>query len=156
VTCHCEAADRHFDTARAEQELAQYRRRGPRGTARRLLHLLRKGGVRPETLLDIGAGVGVVHHELLADGVATAVHVEASSAYLQAARSESVRRGQAERVEFVHGDFVALAPGIASADLVTLDRVICCYDALEPLLAESAASELLVPSRPETRATDLI
>lgn len=138
MTCQCEAVERHFDTARAEQELAAYRRHGPQGTARRLLHLIRKSEIRPETLLDIGAGVGVLHHELLADGVGRAVHVEASSAYMQVARAESDRRGHDGQVEFVHGDFVTLAPEIASADLVTLDRVICCYDQLEPLVSASA------------------
>jgi magnesium-protoporphyrin O-methyltransferase len=38
-----------------------------------------------------------------------------------------VRRDHAPRVRFVQGDFVDLASGIEPADLVTLDRVICCY-----------------------------
>jgi magnesium-protoporphyrin O-methyltransferase len=139
MTCHCEAADRHFAADRAGDELATYRRRGPQGTARRLLRLLEENGVRAETLLDIGSGVGVLHHELLADGVRTAVHVEASNAYIQTALRECARRGHSGRVEFMHGDFVALAPEIAPADLVTLDRVICCYDQLDPLIAASAA-----------------
>jgi hypothetical protein len=139
VTCHCEAADRHFGATRADEELAAYRRRGAQGTARRLLRVLKEHHVRVETLLDIGAGVGVLHHELLADGVRAAVHVEASDAYLQTAQEESTRRGHAARVEFVHGDFVTLAPEIMPADLVTLDRVICCYDRLEPLVGVSAA-----------------
>jgi magnesium-protoporphyrin O-methyltransferase len=142
MTCHCEAADRHFGAARAAEELAAYRRHGPSGTAGRLLRLLRKSEVRAETLLDIGAGVGVLHHELLAGGVRRAVHVEASRAYAEAARAESVRRGHDGRVEFVHGDFVALAPSIMPADLVSLDRVLCCYDQLEPLVAASASRTL--------------
>jgi magnesium-protoporphyrin O-methyltransferase len=139
MTCHCEAADRHFGPARAQKELAAYRRRGPTGTARLLLRTVRECHARAETLLDIGAGVGVLHHELLADGVGAAVHVEAARAYVQAARDEADRRGQAGRVHFLHGDFLALAPAIAPADLVTLDRVLCCYPELEPLFLASAA-----------------
>lgn len=95
--------------------------------------------VQAETLLDIGAGVGILHHELLARGVERATHVEASRAFVEAAQDETGRRGQDGRVTFLHGDFLALAPAIPSADLVTLDRVLCCYHELEPLLLTSAA-----------------
>jgi len=101
--------------------------------------MLGENSVQAETMLDIGAGVGVLHHELLARGVGTAVHVEASQAFVEAAQDEAGRRGQAGRVTFLHGNFLALAPTIAPADLVTLDRVICCYPEFEPLLLASAA-----------------
>jgi magnesium-protoporphyrin O-methyltransferase len=95
--------------------------------------------VQVETLLDIGAGVGILHHELLAREVRSATHVEASRAFVEAAQDETGRRGQVGRVTFLHGDFLALAPTIQAADLVTLDRVLCCYHELEPLLLTSAA-----------------
>lgn len=139
MTCHCEATDRHFGPARAQMELTAYRRRGPTGTARRLLRLLREAGVRADTLLDIGAGVGVLHHELLTSGVGAAVHIDAAQAYVEAAQQEAERRGQAGRVKFLHGDFLALASTVAPADLVTLDRVLCCYPELDPLLLASTA-----------------
>jgi hypothetical protein len=37
-----------------------------------------------------------------------------------------------------HGDFVDLAPEVAPADVVTLDRVICCYHDVEALVGRSA------------------
>lgn len=135
----CTSTDCHFTTARARTELRRYRRRGPSGTARRLLRMLRESQVEAETLLDVGGGIGVLHHELLAGGVGTAVHVEAARAYVEAARAEAERRGHVSRVELVHGDAVDLAAQLAPADLVTLDRVICCYPELEPLLAATAA-----------------
>lgn len=138
ATCHCEATDRHFTPERARGELATYRRRGPTGTARLMLKSVRRLGLRPDTLLDVGAGIGVLHHELLQDQVHSAVHVEAAAAYVEAAHGEAVRRGHASRVEFRHGDFLALAPELAMADLVTLDRVVCCYPDLEPLIRASA------------------
>jgi hypothetical protein len=36
-SCHCVATDRHFTPARAKAELAQYRQRGPSGTALMIL-----------------------------------------------------------------------------------------------------------------------
>ena len=136
--CQCEAIDRHFAAARAAEELATYARRGPTGTSRLILNALRELSSPIDTLLDIGAGIGVLHHELIGTGTRSALHVEVASAYIDAAREESARRGHAERLRFVHGDFLALAPSISSADLVTLDRVVCCYAAFEPLIRLSA------------------
>ncbi|HTL05105.1 MAG TPA: hypothetical protein VL241_05115, partial [Gemmatimonadales bacterium] len=72
----------------------------------------------------------------------TALQVEASSAYVAAARGEAERRGQADRVSIRHGDFVELAQQLPSADLVTLDRVICCYPDFERLIERSAEKAL--------------
>jgi tRNA1(Val) A37 N6-methylase TrmN6 len=135
--CHCEATDRHFTQARAQDELAKYRRQGPTGTARLILDSLREMGVRVETLLDVGAGVGVLHHELLGNGVERAIHLEAAAAYVHAAQEETAKRGQGSSIRFIHGDFVNLAPTLPAADLVTLDRVVCCYPELEPLMRQS-------------------
>jgi 16S rRNA G966 N2-methylase RsmD len=152
-SCQCVATDRHFTPARAQAELAQYRRRGPSGTARLILKSLSDLAVTPRTLLDIGAGIGVLHHELLARGVGRAVHLEAAAAYIATAEEEAGRRGHAGRVHFRHGDFVSLAPELESADLVTLDRVVCCYPELEPLISLSAekAERYYVLSFPHNR-----
>lgn len=139
MSCCCSATDRHFGHERAESDLAAYRRRGPRGTARRLLRIFERAGVAADTLLDIGAGVGVLHHELLRGRLGSAVHVEASGAYVEAARSEATRRGHLGRVRFLHGDFLTHAPALDPADLVTLDRVLCCYPELDSMVLVSAA-----------------
>ncbi len=104
-----------------------------------MLESLDEMGLVPQTLLDIGAGVGVLHHELLGRGVERAVHLEAAAAYVEAAQEEAARRGHGARMQFLHGDFVDLAPTLLDADLVTLDRVVCCYPDLEPLVQQSAA-----------------
>ena len=98
-SCHCEATDRHFTVERAREELATYRRKGPTGTARSILGACRTDlDSAAETVLDIGAGIGVLHHELLGRGVRSAVHLEAASAYVEIAREESARRGYESRV----------------------------------------------------------
>jgi magnesium-protoporphyrin O-methyltransferase len=130
----CEAIDRQFAGERAAKEVATYSKRGPTGTSRLILRALADVSPPIESILDVGAGIGVLHHEMIERGALSAVHVEASSTYIEAARQESRRRGHAPRVRFLHGDFLALAPAIESADLVTLDRVVCCYPAFEPLI----------------------
>jgi magnesium-protoporphyrin O-methyltransferase len=87
-----------------------------------------------ETLLDIGAGIGALTFELLERGVPRALSVDASAAFVAAGREEAVLRNRAAQVEWIQGDYVALAEKLASADLVTLDRVVCCYPRFEPLL----------------------
>ena len=103
-----------------------------------MLDTLKAQGIEGMTLLDIGGGVGAIQHELLAAGVSSATSADASRAYIKAAQQEAERRGQAGRVTYHHGDFVELAPGIEGADIVTLDRVICCYGDMEALVKLSA------------------
>lgn len=88
------------------------------------------------TLLDIGAGSGALTFELLSDGLDGAVAVDASEAYVAVGRAEAQRRGLEQAVEWKHG-FVALASELHTAEVVTLDRVVCCYPKHEPLLVEA-------------------
>lgn len=138
----CDGVEYQFDPAAARRSLRKYRRRGPDRTTRLLIEDIRAAleslDARGTALLDIGAGVGVIQHELLDGRVASAVHVDASSAHMTVAREETERRGHGSRTSFVHGDFVALAETLAAADVVTLDRVICCYHDMESLVGRSA------------------
>jgi 2-polyprenyl-3-methyl-5-hydroxy-6-metoxy-1,4-benzoquinol methylase len=90
------------------------------------------------TVLDIGAGVGAVHLELLKAGAAHATDVDGSPAYVEVARGEAARLGVADRVSHVTGDFVELAGQIEPADVVALDRVVCCYPDMRALVRLSA------------------
>jgi magnesium-protoporphyrin O-methyltransferase len=137
--CQMRGIEDLFNDRLVNQELAQYRTRGPRQTTRILIQALKAKGVKGTSLLDIGGGVGVVQFELLEAGCGTAINVEASSAYIRGAREEAQRRGLAERVSYRHGNFIDLAGQVPEADIVTLDRVICCYPDVEKLVGLSAA-----------------
>jgi magnesium-protoporphyrin O-methyltransferase len=130
--------DRQFDARHAAQQLRAYRRNGPARMTRALIDALAEGGIEQQTVLDIGGGVGAVHHELLRSGAASAVDVDASGPYISAARDEATRQGHADRVRYVAADFVAVADAIAPADLVALDRVLCCYPDMASLVDRSA------------------
>lgn len=134
----CDGLER--ETVRwAQEDLADYRRGKVAKTTPMLIRALKDVGVEGLGLLDIGGGVGVVQLELLQAGVRRATSVEASSAYLEVAKEEAAKAGIESRITYVHGDFVALADGIPEADIVTLDRVICCYPDVENLVSRSAA-----------------
>lgn len=136
--CSNEAIAQQFGRETADEELRRYRSDGPLPTTEALIQALAARGVAGADLLDIGAGVGAIHHALLERGARRAVHVDISSDYIEAARTETERVGHAGRVRFVNGDFVEIAPGIEPADVVTLDRVICCYADMEGLVTRSA------------------
>jgi magnesium-protoporphyrin O-methyltransferase len=131
--------DAVFDDRTARRELAAYRRKGATGMTRDLVTAIRDAGVRDASILDIGGGVGVIGAELLSSGAASLVDVDASAPYLAAARSEIDRRGFGDRATFRGGDFVELAGEIDAADVVTLDRVICCYGDWVALVDRSVA-----------------
>jgi magnesium-protoporphyrin O-methyltransferase len=134
----CAGIEREFNAQVAARELTAYRRHGVRGTTRLLIDLLRQHPVEGATLLDIGGGVGAIQHEL-APRVGRIISVEASSAYVHAQQAEAARRGYADRAAYLAGDFVALADMVQSGDIVTLDRVICCYHDMPSLVTLSAA-----------------
>lgn len=137
--CGANACEGQFDRKRAARELRDYRAHGPvNPTTRALIHMLRSAGVEGSTLLDIGPGIGAIQYGLFAAGARAATAVDASSAFQQAARVEAERRGVSARIQFRLGDFVSLAPQVAEADVVTLDRVVCCYPDMEPLVRLSA------------------
>lgn len=136
--CQCQGIEQET-SGWAKQDLKRYRKKGPDKTTAILLNFLKEEGIDGLTLLDIGGGVGVVHHELLKYGMRQASNVEASTAYIEAAKDEAERQGLSDRTQFFHGDFVEHAEDIPHADVVTLDRVICCYDDVEGLVNHSAA-----------------
>jgi len=114
-----------FDESLAKKHLDDYRRRGPRGATKRLLAALRSASQPVDSLLDVGGGVGVLAHELLANGAQSATLVDASPASLDAARMESEHRATRERLRLIEGDLVEIAADVPSADIVTLDKVVC-------------------------------
>jgi len=136
-SCQCQGIAQKFDRDYVARKLREYRRRGPATTTLQLIDALRSQGVDGMTLLDIGGGMGAIQHRLLGSGVRETVNVEASSAYLDAARDEAERLGLTDRIVNMQGDFVDVAEQLAEADLVTLDRVICCYDDMERLVTRS-------------------
>lgn len=136
-SCDCGCAN-VFGTREAENDLKRYRKDGPTKATKALIDAIVAEGVDGATLLDIGAGIGAIQLELLGAGVSNARFVDATEAYVTAARSEAERRGFGDRVAGRVGDFVTLAAEIEPADVVTLDKVVCCYADMPALLGRAA------------------
>jgi len=135
--CDCGCAN-VFSSKEAESDLKRYRRNGPASSTKALIDALVAEGIEGATLLDIGAGIGAIQLGLLGAGAARAESVDATEAYVAAAREEAVRRGFGDRAAGRLGDFVALAPDVAAADIVTLDKVVCCYRDMPALLGRAS------------------
>jgi len=134
----CEITDNAFSEAEARAEIRNYRKRGPANQTKLILEAIRSLRLRDASLLDIGGGIGAIYHDLLRDVAREAIHVDASSAYLKEAKEETQRRGNNERVQFIHADFTDIASDLPQADIVTLDRVVCCYPDFRSLLKAAA------------------
>ena len=136
----CKGIEDLFNKENVARELEQYHKKGPSKTTSVLIQALKANGVQDLSLLDVGGGVGAIQHGLLAAGVRSATDVDASQAYLDAAQAEAKRRGFGDdRIKFLHGNFIDLAGQVPPADIVTLDRVICCYPDMENLVQLTAA-----------------
>jgi magnesium-protoporphyrin O-methyltransferase len=138
VCPQCLGIEQEFNAEVAQRELRSYRRRGAPRATKVLIDELVRQSVEGSSLVDIGGGVGAIQHALLEAGAAKALAVDASSAYLDAAAAEAERRDLAGRITQQHGDFVSLSDRIPVADIVTLDRVVCCYPDGRSLVAASA------------------
>lgn len=146
-SCYADA-ERQFGPKIASRDLDRYRQKG--ATSRLLLAAIADHLRSGDSVLDIGAGVGVLDFELLAKGAAAATLVNAAPAYLDAAGREAQRRQLTDRVQRVVGDFTSLADSIGVADVVMMHRVICCYPDHASLLRAAAehAGRMLAFSYP--------
>jgi hypothetical protein len=140
-----------FSERNARAEAQRYRRKGLDPTSRRMVDYLKQRGVDGRTLLEVGGGVGAIQIELLKAGVTRAVSVELTPTYEQAALELLREAGLENRVERRVLDFARSSAGFEVADIVIMNRVICCYPDM-PVLAGAAAErtgEVLVMSFPK-------
>ena len=135
--CQRRAIEDRFDRGFVAKKIQQYRQSGLKKETRILVEALKAEGVEGLTLLDVGGGLGAIEHELIQAGVSRAMNVEASQAFSDAAKTEAARQGLADKMTFWHGDLVELASQIPGADIVTLDKVVCCYRDMESLVRAS-------------------
>ena len=136
----CIGIENVFDNGYASDDLKRYYKKGPSKQTQMLIDQAAQLDLSGGTLLDIGGGIGIIQHELAGQGLEKIISVDASAAFSQVCREEASRRGYASRAEHHVGNFVDLAAQLPPADIVTLDRVICCFDDM-PALVQSSASK---------------
>ena len=125
-----------FKGSVVEAELRDFKKRGLGKRQKAILEAL-PGSVAGNSVLDIGCGIGGLGLSLLARGAAHSTFVDVSKAYLRAARGLAKEREGDENVTFIEADFMQTDP--PPADIVLLDRVVCCYPSAPALLRKAAA-----------------
>jgi len=89
-------------------------------------------------VLEIGGGVGTIEIELLRSGAAQAVNVELSAAYEEQGLALAEQAGVGGRVAWRYGDVAAESELALAADVVVMNRVVCCYPDMPALVGAAA------------------
>ena len=139
-----------FSERSARGEAKRYRRKGLDSTSRRIVDFIKRQGVESRTVLEVGGGIGAIQIELLKAGAAHATSIELTPTYEEVAAGLVKEAGFTDRIDRKVMDFVDASTQLEAADVVIMNRVICCYPDM-PRLAGAAAErtrELLVMSYP--------
>lgn len=130
---------RFFNTKEANRRMSSYLKRGLDPLAKRVVAYLTGRGVEGLSVLEVGGGVGDLQAELLSDGASRALNIELSDAYQPVAEELADERGLADRMSRRFGDFVEIADELEPADVVVLNRVVCCYPFMERMVRAAAS-----------------
>jgi 2-polyprenyl-3-methyl-5-hydroxy-6-metoxy-1,4-benzoquinol methylase len=145
---------RLFNARFARRVASRYRRRGLDKHSQRIADFLRANGLEGATVLEIGGGVGEIQIELLQAGAALSVNLELSQEYEGEARRLAEEHGVGDRIDRRFHDIATEPEAVEAADVVVLNRVVCCYPDYELLLGAAAdhARRLLVFTYPPRNA----
>ncbi len=123
----------------ARRVARRYRRKGPDPMARAIARRASARGLEGATVLEIGGGIGQVLLELLKGGAREGEIVELVPSYEKHARTIAAEAGVVDRATFRTADLVADPSSRREADIVVLNKVVCCTPD-GPELAGIAAS----------------
>lgn len=138
MSCNC-GLDEIFTERVSRHDARKFRRRGLDPRARRLLRALeRRVDLQGRTSLEIGIGTGGFTIELLQRGVVAATGVDAMAGQLAQAQRLAAEYRVADRLTLQQGDVTEIGDRLPSADVVVLDRVVCCYPDWQALLDAAA------------------
>ena len=105
------------------------------GVTAHLLEALVDAGLTGRTVLDVGCGIGDLALTALARGATSAEGLDLSGKAIEQARELAAARGLADRARFEVGDGATSA--LPNADVVVVNRVVCCYPDADGLLERS-------------------
>lgn len=138
--CRAAPCEELFDSRVARHDLDAYLRHGLGRLERRMMEALNATvAVEGARVLEIGGGVGAIQAELLGAGAASGEVVELVPAYRPYARRLAEERGVAERSAWRVHDLLAEPDAVEPADVIVMNRVVCC-SADGPDLAAAAAA----------------
>ena len=148
--CARHGQEEFFGERIARHDAARYRRRGPDAMTRSLARRAAERGLEGASVVEIGGGVGQVMLELLKAGASRGEVVELLPVYEPLVRELAAEAGLGDRVSFRTADLVEDPGPRRAADIVVLNKVVCCTpDGVELAgVAASLARRTLVLSYP--------
>lgn len=135
--CAQAGATQRFFSFFAKHYRKRYLKKGLEPSQHQLIRGLDRAGLSGATLLEIGCGVGYLHHRLLEEGAASATGIDLSETMIAEAEKLARQRHLDDRVSYIPGDFVDQAVRLQPADILILDKVLCCYPDAAVLIQSS-------------------
>ncbi len=126
-----------FFSKHSARYLKQFRKKGLAKEQKYIVEGIEKSPVGGKSILDIGCGAGGLHITMLKHGAASAVGVDMSEGMLEGAKHFAREFGFENQTKYLLGDVVEMNGTIGNADIVVLDKVVCCYEHLDKLLDAS-------------------
>jgi magnesium-protoporphyrin O-methyltransferase len=156
--CNPRGCDEFFNPRFARRSAERYRERGLDRTGRRIVAFLESTGLDGATVLEVGGGVGEIQLELLKRGAARTTNLELSGAYEEEAARLAREAGVDGRIQRRLHDIAVDPTQVEPADIVVLNRVVCCSPDGVRLAAVAArlAQRTLLLSFPRDRVVGRI
>ena len=142
-----------FTPKDARQRLKRYRKKGLDKIERTMLTSVPADAVSGARVLEIGGGIGTIQSELLRAGARQGEIVELLPSYEQFALELARDAGVEDRSTFRVADILEDPAAVSPADIVVLDRVVCCSPDGVVLMGTAArlAERMLLVVHPRDR-----
>lgn len=137
--CGTEWTDRFF-SREARRYARRFKRKGLDKSQKHIAAMVQAHGLVGKSVLEVGCGVGGLHLTLLQEGASTATGIDIAKEMIEKARQLSGDLGLSDRTTYHVGDFATLNGAVSPADVLIMDKVVCCYES--PLLLINRASVL--------------
>jgi magnesium-protoporphyrin O-methyltransferase len=124
--CRAGSCERFFKPSVARRSLETYRKKGLDALERQMVASASAESLDGARVLEIGGGIGRIQAELLAAGAEKGEIVELVSAWEPFARELARERGLETRTSFHVVDILEEPDRVEPADVVVLNRVVCC------------------------------
>lgn len=124
--CRTGSCERFFKPSVARRSLENYRRKGLDDLEEKMVASVSAGTLDGLRVLEIGGGIGRIQAELLDAGAAEGEILELVSAYEPYARELAHEKGIEARSSFRVVDVLENPSDVEPADVVVLNRVVCC------------------------------
>jgi len=124
--CRSGVCEEMFNPRKARANLRRYRKKGLDKLEREMVLTAATQPLTGARILEIGGGIGTIQAELVASGASNGEIVELVSAYEPYARELARDKGIEGRSTFRVADVLEQPGSVAPADIVILNRVVCC------------------------------